>query len=66
MTNFYSISDNTFGSRGMPWIQSVCEGLGNHGECPSCGSPGWFPEGDQRVLPERNRARLWPDLLGCA
>ena len=65
MTNFYRIKNNTFDSRGMPWIQSIVKGLVDQGECKSCGSRGTIPEGDQRVPLERNRARWWPDLFGC-
>lgn len=66
MKSFYSIGDNTFDKRGMPWAWRIADGLVDHGACGTCGRGRLRPAGDLKVLLEERRGTLWPDLLGCA
>ena len=62
---FYLISDRTFHTRGVPWIEEFVSGTEYHGDCEECGGPldECHPEMVARL--ERNRCRLWTDLIGC-
>lgn len=64
MTSYYGISDNTFDKDGMPWIQSIVDGLVDIGRCLVC-QRGQSKLGDLKVLMQDERAKYWPDVLGC-
>ena len=64
MTRFFGIRDNTFGSRGMPWMQElqvICPGP----QCRTCENiRWWYPSGDLVARMENKPARSWPDVMG--
>ena len=64
MTSYFRISHNTFGNRGMPWIQSIVDGLTDEDTCPAC-DQGQSQLGDLKVLMQDECASYWPDVLGC-
>ncbi len=64
-TAFFQISDNSIGARGVPWIQSVNEGLQDSSPCHVCGVAGQDPVGELRVTMDPKKGSQWPDVLGC-
>ena len=68
MTVFYSVSHNSFGARGMPWVQDIVSGLDLVRICHTCADGGrqlYRPRGTVTVQLEKNKGTHWPDVLGC-
>ena len=62
---FYLISDRTFLTRGIPWIEEFVSGTEYHGDCEECGGLVRECHSEMVAKFKRNRSRLWPDLIGC-
>jgi len=65
MVRFFRVSDNSFHTRGFPWIARIEVGLEHKGICPECGGSLTQPRGDLQVALERNKGSKWPDAIGC-
>jgi hypothetical protein len=67
MTRFFSVRDNSFHTRGYPWIVRIVTGIEYQGTpCPDCGRiPSPSLTGDVEVKLEKNEANRWPDVVGC-
>lgn len=63
--SFYSVSHNTFHTRGFPWINSIRAGLVAGPACKVCGASPRAPHGDLEVTLDPKKGREWPDILGC-
>ena len=62
---FFSVTHNSFDTRGFPWVQTIVNGLQHFPPCSECGEDSHRPVGDLQVLLELNKASKWPDVLGC-
>ena len=65
MPRFYSIRDNSFYTRGFPWICSLPQGLGVTYQCKTEGRTLLYATGKMVALLERDKGVKWPDILGC-
>ncbi|AQT68261.1 hypothetical protein STSP2_01417 [Anaerohalosphaera lusitana] len=63
MKNFYSISHNSFDTRGFPWGEEVLTEIPKR-ECLRCGGIRFTLEADIDLLLERCKGSKWPDVLG--
>ncbi len=65
MIKFYSISDNSFDTRGFPWISEITKGITMLPPCEKCGGRRFYPSGDISVIFEPDKGTKWADVLGC-
>ncbi|MEX0675994.1 MAG: hypothetical protein WD063_02885 [Pirellulales bacterium] len=68
MTSFFSIADNSFDTRGFPWVDHIVSGAVEVAlpSCPECGvAPSRIFSGDLDVTLEKRKGSKWPDALGC-
>lgn len=63
MENFYTISDNSFHTRGFPWISKINSGR-EFWICSVCEKPVYKVEGDIAVELDPRKGTRWPDTLG--
>lgn len=62
---FFSLSHNSFATRGFPWIDKIVAGLITGQTCKECGTTPLIPQGPLLVTLEPGKGRKWPDVLGC-
>ncbi|MBI4559840.1 MAG: hypothetical protein HY706_19805 [Candidatus Hydrogenedentes bacterium] len=62
---YYHVSDNSFYTRGFPWIQHITEGVTSLGECPVCTAMGWELSTEITATLRPDKGSRWPDVLGC-
>ena len=66
MTQFYTISDNSFDKRGFPWIDKFIETCPLGQACPECGRRYRIYDlpGDMEGTLEPKKGIRWPDAIG--
>ena len=64
-SRFYDVSDNTFDTRGFPWISHINSGLKNRLPCPECDAFNYELPGELAVSLEPKKGTKWPDVIGC-
>ncbi len=65
MPQLYSVSDNSFYTRGFPWIERIVAGLNQLPVCPECKGTRTGPTGDIEGILQSDKGTTWPDAIGC-
>jgi hypothetical protein len=66
MPSYYQFSDNSFRTKGFPWVQDYADADQHMQTCSACGANQTCVKGDITVELDVYRGTKWPDALGGA
>ena len=63
--NFYSVTHNSFGTRGYPWVMEVDGSYRLISHCSTCDRDIRYADSGIGLILENKKGTKWPDVLGC-